>query len=170
MNLHLSHFLPVPVSYCLSMPIFLSLSISQHASWPLMSFHISCMCRTTHLPSQAPASRSASGSLPQRKRFCSMTTSWLSTIASIRSVCLFSRKCVFVAMCFQSVLVFTCVLSLRLWMMWKRDSSKWEKNPTSSKSSLNRGKWPWSVTKQCKFRVIGISGGLWVKGIIDPKN
>lgn len=111
------HTFSVPVSYCLSTPIFLSLSISQHASWPLMSFHISCMCRTTHLLSQAPASRSASGSSPQRKRFYSMTTSWLSTIASIRSVCVFSRKCVFVAMRFQPVLVFTCVLSLRLWMM-----------------------------------------------------
>lgn len=79
-----------------------------------MSFHTSCMCRTTHLPSQAPASHSASGSSPQRKRFFSMTTSWLSTIASIRSVCVcvFSRKCVFVAMRFQSALVFTCFLSL----------------------------------------------------------
>lgn len=96
------------------LPLYFCLSISQHASWPLMSFHTSCMCRTTHLPSQEPASHSASGSSPQRKRFFSMTTSWLSTIASIRSVCVFSRKCVIVAMRFQSTGVYLFPLSQAL--------------------------------------------------------
>lgn len=51
-----------------------------------MSSPTNCMYRIIPQPSQEPASPCANGSLPQKKRFCLMTTSWLSTTSSTRCV------------------------------------------------------------------------------------
>lgn len=69
---------------------FFRLFLRQCVSWPPTSSPTNCTSRTIPQPSQEPASPCASGSSLQKRRFCSMTTSSLSTTSSTRCV----RVCV----------------------------------------------------------------------------
>lgn len=62
------------------------LSVSQYASSPQMNSPTNCMYRTIPQPYLEPASPCESGSSPQKRRFCSMTTSLLSTTSFTRFV------------------------------------------------------------------------------------
>lgn len=134
-----------------SLPFSLSVFL-QCASLPPMSSPTNCMYRTIPQPSQEPASPYASGSSLQKRRFCSMTTSLLSTISFTRcahmsvflcGVCMYVG---FFSGGFNSVSpIWPCLC--RLWMMWRKTSSKQSRSLTSCRSWLSRRRCPWSVSR-----------------------
>lgn len=71
--------------FCFSLFLPLDL-IPQCVNWPPTSSPTNFMYRTIPQPSQGPASLCESGSSPQKKRSCSMTTNLLSATSFTRSV------------------------------------------------------------------------------------
>ena len=105
----LPSFLPsLPNSLFLFFLFYGSLFLPQCVSLPPTSSPTNCMYKTIPQPSQEPASPCASGSSPQKRRFCSMTTSLLSTTSFTRYVHLSACLC---CVCMYLFLLFVCLFS-----------------------------------------------------------
>lgn len=131
----------------LSLPS-LTFFLPQCESLPPTSSLTSSTYRTIPQPSQEPASPWESGSSLLKRRFCSMTTSLLSTTSFTR--CVHMSFDLF-SVCMNQVFVglfeqFPLFVHCRLLMMWRKASSKQSRSPTSCRSWRSRRRCLWSVS------------------------
>lgn len=127
-----------------------------------MSSPTNCMYRTIPQPSQEPALLCTSGSSPQTKRFCSVTTNLLSATSFTRCV-----QTEHLAPFFFVVVVyetFSCEFFIlfyfflcRLLMMWRKASSKLRRSLISYRSWQSWRRCPWLVSHTYRHSVVRCS-------------